>query len=164
MTSIIHPANLYSRLRLLPYQSAFAANPSRFKIGLWARQTGKDHTAAAEAVIDCLYHPGTTWIILAAGERQALESLAKAKDWAAILQFEIDDYIEAPANLPLQGSAGLARQGSSQLAVQSSSPESSRSDHLGSFARNWDEVSERARIHFDVPKEDWARRQSLHNN
>jgi len=95
------PPELYEHLELLPYQSAFAANNSRFKIGLWARQTGKDHTASAEAVIDCLYNPGTSWIILAASERQALESLAKAKDWADILKFRIDQYIEAPANLPV---------------------------------------------------------------
>ena len=31
-------------------------------------------------------------------------------------------------------------------------------DHLGPFARNWDEISERARIHFGVSKEEWARR------
>src|SRR5262245_53978060 len=86
---------LLASLELLPYQSAFAANNSRFKIGLWARQTGKDHTTAAEAVIDCLHNPGTTWIILAASERQALESLNKAKDWADILQFRIDEYIES---------------------------------------------------------------------
>jgi hypothetical protein len=44
-------------------------------------------------------------------------------------------------------------------------PESaSSSDHLGPPARNWDEVSERARIHFDVHNEEWARRQSLHEN
>ena len=69
-----------AELNLLPYQSAFAANGSRFKIGLWARQTGKDHTATAEAVVDCYQNPGTTWIIVAASERQALESLAKAKE------------------------------------------------------------------------------------
>jgi hypothetical protein len=28
--------------------------------------------------------PGTLWAIVAAGERQALESLRKAKEWAAI--------------------------------------------------------------------------------
>jgi phage FluMu gp28-like protein len=88
------------QLGLLPYQADFAANTARFKIGLWARQTGKDHTASAEAVLDCLHHPGTTWIIVAASERQALESLAKAKDWAAILKFKIADYSEAPGNTP----------------------------------------------------------------
>jgi hypothetical protein len=34
-----------AEMKLLPYQSAFAANRSRVKIGLSARQTGKDHTA-----------------------------------------------------------------------------------------------------------------------
>jgi phage FluMu gp28-like protein len=87
-------------LELLPYQAAFAANTARFKIGLWARQTGKDHTATAEAVLDCLQNPGTTWIILAASERQAIESLAKAKDWAAVIRFGIDEYNEAPGNVP----------------------------------------------------------------
>ena len=88
------------QLDFLPYQADFAANTARFKIGLWARQTGKDHTATAEAVLDCLHHPGATWIIVAASERQAIESLAKAKDWAQELRFDIDDYIEAPGNIP----------------------------------------------------------------
>lgn len=79
---------------LLPYQLAFAANPARFKIGLWARQTGKDHTCAFEAVADSLRHPGTLWLIVAAGERQALESLAKAREWAGQLQLAVDDYTE----------------------------------------------------------------------
>ena len=92
--------NKIDTLELLPYQAAFAANTARFKIGLWARQTGKDHTATAEAVLDCLAHPGTTWIIVAASERQAIESLAKAKEWAVILKFAIDQYNEAPGNVP----------------------------------------------------------------
>ena len=37
---------------LLEYQRAWLSDRSRFKIGLWARQTGKDYTCAAEAVID----------------------------------------------------------------------------------------------------------------
>ncbi len=89
-----------AELKLLPYQSAFAANRSRFKIGLWARQTGKDHTATAEAVVDCYQNPGSTWIIVAASERQALESLAKAKEWAIALKLEIEDYTEAAGNVP----------------------------------------------------------------
>src|SRR5688500_18101473 len=87
-------------LHLLPYQSDFAANPARFKIGLWARQTGKDHTATAEAVLDCYHNPGTTWIIVAASERQAIESLTKAKEWANSIKFAISEYNEAPANTP----------------------------------------------------------------
>ncbi len=102
--------DLIKRLRLLPYQSAFAANDSRFKIGLWARQTGKDHTCTAEAVIDCIHNPGTTWIILAASERQALESLSKAKDWADILQFRIHDYHESFGRDDFHGVQSLSSQ------------------------------------------------------
>jgi phage FluMu gp28-like protein len=79
-------------MSLLPYQSAFAANKSRFKIGLWARQTGKDFTCAAEAVFDCIRNPKTNWLIVAAGERQAIESLEKAKEWAEHLKFDIENY------------------------------------------------------------------------
>src|SRR5688572_30564615 len=98
-------------LHLLPYQANFAANNSRFKIGLWARQTGKDHTATAEAVLDCFHNPGTTWIIVAASERQALESLNKAREWAAILQFGIADYHQAPPNIPYS----VARSASTEI-------------------------------------------------
>ena len=104
-------SELIDTLELLPYQAAFAANSSRFKIGLWARQTGKDHTATAEAVLDCMQNPGTTWIIVAASERQALESLAKAKDWAAILKLKIADYTEAPGNTPYS----IARTASTEI-------------------------------------------------
>src|SRR4051812_49236663 len=67
---------------LLDYQRPWMKDHSRFKIGLWARQTGKDMIAAAEATLDCLTHPGTVWAIVAAGERQALESFRKAREWA----------------------------------------------------------------------------------
>ena len=40
-------------------------------------------------------HPGATWIVLAAGERQALESIAKAKEWARMLDMEMSGYDEA---------------------------------------------------------------------
>ncbi len=69
-------------LRILkPYQLDWLKDQSRFKIGLWCRQSGKDFTASAEAVLDCLRTPNTHWLIVAAGERQALETLRKAADW-----------------------------------------------------------------------------------
>lgn len=66
----------------LGYQQRWLVQNSRFKIGLWARQTGKDYTCTAEAVFDCAFTPKTHWLILACGERQARESLEKAKEWA----------------------------------------------------------------------------------
>lgn len=88
----------FMRLRaediLLPYQSRWALDNSPFKIGLWARQTGKDFSCAAEAVMHSIRHPKTVWAILAAGERQALESVAKAKEWAQACQYAVENYRE----------------------------------------------------------------------
>src|SRR3954471_14342863 len=80
---------------LFSYQTSWLHNRSRFKIGLWARQTGKDHTCALEAVSNCMSQPKSLWIILAAGERQALESMAKAKEFAQELKFEVESYEES---------------------------------------------------------------------
>jgi hypothetical protein len=68
--------------RLYPYQRKWIKDESRFKLGLWARQTGKDFTCAAEAVADCLRFPGSQWLIIACTERQAFQSLEKVKEWA----------------------------------------------------------------------------------
>src|SRR5579872_5864263 len=71
---------------LYPYQQRWVTDPARFKIGVWSRQTGKSFSTAAEAVTDCLLNPGTKWICLSAGERQALEWLEKAKEWTSLFQ------------------------------------------------------------------------------
>jgi phage FluMu gp28-like protein len=79
--------NSLSPSMLLPYQRRWVEDGARFKIGLWARQTGKDFSSAYEAVMDSIRNPKTMWVILASGERQALESMAKAKEWAESLAF-----------------------------------------------------------------------------
>jgi len=66
---------------LLPYQKAWVMDHSRYKIAVWSRQTGKSFSTACESVADCMADPGTTWVCLSAGERQALEWLGKAKEW-----------------------------------------------------------------------------------
>lgn len=78
---------------LLPYQRDWVRDPARFKIGLWARQTGKSFATAAEAVADCLTRK-TTWVTLSAGERQALEWMLKAREWAEAFRAAIEDYTE----------------------------------------------------------------------
>ena len=50
--------------------------------------------ATPPAVVDSLRNPGTLWVIVAAGERQARESLSKAKEWAETLRFQIAHYNE----------------------------------------------------------------------
>lgn len=48
---------------LLPYQAQWVADESRFKAGIWSRQSGKDFSTAAEAVRDAMIRPKTTWMI-----------------------------------------------------------------------------------------------------
>ena len=71
--------------QFFPYQRHWLLDGSQFKIGLWSRQTGKDFTCAAEAALDCILHPNKHWLILACGERQAVESLLKAREWVRAL-------------------------------------------------------------------------------
>ncbi|MEI8191377.1 MAG: hypothetical protein WCI75_16805, partial [candidate division NC10 bacterium] len=82
------------RALLLEYQDRFWRDPARFKFGLWSRQIGKDFTMEGEAVEDCFKRPKTQWMIAAPSERQSLESLDKAKEWASAFALKIDDYTE----------------------------------------------------------------------
>jgi phage FluMu gp28-like protein len=82
--------------RFFEYQHKWLSDDRRFKIGLWARQTGKDYTCAAEAALDCVTYPRKHWLILACGERQALESLRKASEWVAIIRRDLASAPGAP--------------------------------------------------------------------
>ena len=79
---------------LLSYQLDWVRDNSRFKIGLWSRQTGKSFSTACEAVYNCLITPKDHWVVLSAGERQALEWMEKAKQWAEAFQLAVDQYKE----------------------------------------------------------------------
>lgn len=82
----------------MPYQRKWADDNSRWKIGLQARQTGKDFSSGEEGVRDCYEHElaktKTDWLIGAAGERQALESLNKWKEWAEAYHMAIEDMVD----------------------------------------------------------------------
>ena len=60
---------------LYPYQKAWLEDDSRFKIGMFARQTGKTFTTTLEIALDMalaeLEGRRTRWVILSRGERQA---------------------------------------------------------------------------------------------
>jgi phage FluMu gp28-like protein len=91
-------ANLQSEIAspladCLPYGARWLADSARFKIGLWARQTGKSFYGTLEAVRDCRERK-TTWIILSAGERQALEAMLKARDHDAAFRVALAGYEE----------------------------------------------------------------------
>ncbi|MBX3732600.1 MAG: terminase family protein [Verrucomicrobiae bacterium] len=83
---------------LLRYQRRWADDAHRFKIGLMARQVGKDFSSGAEGIRDCyaaeLRDEKVTWMIGAPSERQALESFEKWKEWAEAFRVAIADYQE----------------------------------------------------------------------
>lgn len=64
---------------LFPYQRRWFLDRSRFKIGKFARQTGKTFTTTLEIVDDCYEHAvqgkRARWVILSRGERQAREAM-----------------------------------------------------------------------------------------
>lgn len=65
-----------------PYQQAWLNDHARFKIAMFARQTGKTLTTCAEIVDDCIKAEiagtRTRWVILSRGERQAKEAMDEA--------------------------------------------------------------------------------------
>ncbi len=66
-------------VQLYPYQQRWFLDRSRFKLGKFARQTGKTFTTTLEIVDDCyaaaLEQRRTRWVILSRGERQASEAM-----------------------------------------------------------------------------------------
>lgn len=64
---------------LYPYQQRWLADDARFKVGMFARQTGKTFTTTLELVLDCLQAEAegrrARWVILSRGERQAREAM-----------------------------------------------------------------------------------------
>jgi phage FluMu gp28-like protein len=78
---------------LLPYGKRWVDDSARFKIGCWARQTGKSWHSALEAVRDCLERK-TTWVCLSAGERQALEWMLKAREHNEAFDVALAGYVE----------------------------------------------------------------------
>jgi phage FluMu gp28-like protein len=83
---------------LLPYQRAWVDDSSRWKIWLAARQVGKSFGAACEVVRDCHLRPKTQWVILSAGERQALEFMSKCRDWVRAFDLALEEYRETRDN------------------------------------------------------------------
>ena len=68
-----------SVVRFYPYQRAWLEDDSRFKIGMFSRQTGKTFTTGGEVVDDCIKAEidgrRVRWVILSRGERQAAEMM-----------------------------------------------------------------------------------------
>jgi len=64
------------------YQKRWLQDQSRFKIGMFSRQTGKTFTTCGELVDDCIKAEiegrRARWVILSRGERQAAEAMQEA--------------------------------------------------------------------------------------
>ena len=111
----------------LPYQRDWVFDQSRFKIGLWARQTGKSMACAAEAVECALGRPGTEWIVLSAGERQALEFMRKAREWTQNWDYAIENYSEdRPGPEALAKSAEIIWANGSRMIALPANPDTAR--------------------------------------
>ena len=68
-------------INFLPYQRRWLEDKSRFKIGMFARQTGKTFSTGGECVDDCFTSwrddRRSRWVILSRGERQAAEMMTE---------------------------------------------------------------------------------------
>jgi len=68
-------------VNFLPYQRRWIEDQSRFKIGMFSRQTGKTFTTGGECADDCfrgwMEDRRTRWVILSRGERQAAEMMTE---------------------------------------------------------------------------------------
>lgn len=77
MASATNSAN--NSTLLYDYQKRWLNDKSRFKVAMFARQTGKTFTTTLEIVLDCLEAEArgekTRWVILSRGERQAKEAI-----------------------------------------------------------------------------------------
>ncbi len=76
MSALVRPV-----IKFLPYQRAWIADESRFKIGMFARQTGKTFSTGGECSDDCFRgwaeDRRARWVILSRGERQAAEMMTE---------------------------------------------------------------------------------------
>ncbi len=68
-------------VNFLPYQRAWIEDESRFKIGMFSRQTGKTFSTGGECADDCFRgwaeDRRARWVILSRGERQAAEMMTE---------------------------------------------------------------------------------------
>ena len=82
---------------LYPYQRRWLLDQSRFKIGMFSRQSGKTFTTTLEIVDDCFAAAAERagrrrrWVILSRGERQAAEAMDEGvKRHAAAYSLALD--------------------------------------------------------------------------
>lgn len=124
---------------LYGYQRRWFLDRSRFKIGKFARQTGKTFTTTLEIVDDCFEHAvqdrRARWVILSRGERQAAEAMnegIKPHAKAYGLAFEAEEF-------DWQGDSGSHKAlevtfpGGSKITALPANPDTARGFSAGVF-------------------------------
>lgn len=112
---------------LLPYQRRWVEDGARFKIGMWARQTGKTFSCGAECVRDCLTTPRTRWVVMSRGERQSLEFVCQARLWTEAYEVAIEGYEELRGGAEaLLRSAEITWPNGSRLTAIPANPDTAR--------------------------------------
>ena len=110
----------------LSYQREFISDGSRFKVWLASRQVGKSWAAALEAVIDCYKRSGTHWVILSAGERQALEFMEKVKQHARAIGLAVSGFTDETAGGTTYKSAEVRFGNGSRITALPANPDTAR--------------------------------------
>lgn len=118
-----------SLITLYPYQKRWLTDQSRFKIGMFARQTGKTFTTCLEIVLDCLEAEAaggrSRWVILSRGERQARDAMDEGvKKFLKLLGalFDAHDYEYEPGVKALE----VELPGGSKITALPANPDTAR--------------------------------------
>lgn len=89
-----------TRALLYGYQRRWLEDDSRFKVAMFARQTGKTFTTTLEIVLDCLGAEArgerARWVILSRGERQAKEAINEGVKLHLEAIGVVAQYLEVP--------------------------------------------------------------------
>jgi len=119
---------------LYPYQRRYLADASRWKAGMWSRQTGKTFTTGLEAVLDCLEAEAAgriaRWTILSVSQARAQDAIEQCKTHLRAVRAAFEA-MDAPFDVDLM--AYEARlPGGSRIRAIASKPETARgmSDNL----------------------------------
>lgn len=110
----------------LPYQRDYIGDASRFIIWLSSRQVGKSWAAALEAVIDCYRHGGSHWVILSAGERQALEFMEKVRQHARAIGLAVSGFTDEAVAGTIYKSAEVRLANGSRITALPANPDTAR--------------------------------------
>lgn len=116
-------------LPLYPYQREWVSDPARFKIAMFARQTGKTFSSTLEIALDAARAEAegrrTRWVILSRGERQAREAMNEGvKLHLRALQAGFEEY-EYPFDVDMRAME-VVLPGGSRVTALPANPDTAR--------------------------------------